>query len=120
MKYSIIYSIILLLLGCSTEHINKERYDVLVGETIEIYYGENSCCGRCWNNIELNHLDFIKVNKIEFDEDCAGCTNTFSIVYKATSVGVDTVKTQSYAMSDSCNLNSDEIDVFFVTIKKRL
>ena len=91
MKFSVSCFVLLSLLGCSSEHINKEVYDVQVGETIEIYYGANSCCDRCWNDMDLNHLDFVEVNTIEFDEDCAGCTNTYSKVYKAVSIGADTI-----------------------------
>ncbi len=120
MKYSILYFFFLSFLGCSSEHINKQRYNVIVGETIEIFYGENSCCGRCWNDMELNHLEFVEEKTIEFDENCAGCTNTYSRSYQAVSAGVDTIKTQSYAMSDWCNLDSGDIEIFLVTIKESL
>ena len=120
MKYSILYFFLLSLLGCSSEYINKQEYNVVVGETIEIFYGDNSCCGRCWNDSELDHLAFLENKKIEFDEDCTGCTNTYSKSYKAVSEGVDTLKTKSYAMSDSCNLDSGDVDIFVVKIKKSL
>ncbi len=120
MKYSIVYLLILSLLGCSSEHINKEKYNVQVGETIEIFYGENSCCARCWNDVELNHLEFVELKTIEFDERCAGCSNLYSKSYLAVSAGVDTIKTKSYAITDSCNLDSDGTENFLVTIKNKL
>ena len=120
MKYSVLCFFFLLFLGCSSERINQEKYDVIVGERIDIFYGENSCCGRCWNDTELTHLKFVEVKTIEIEKDCAGCTSTYAKSYEAISAGIDTIKTQSYAMSASCRLDSGDIEIFLVSIKKSL
>lgn len=120
MKQLIPIFFLLSILGCSNEHINKVSYNVVVGETVEIFFGENSCCGRCWNGTEIKHLEFVEEKSIEYDEDCAGCTNTYSRIYRAMSPGIDTIKTYSFAMSDSCNLESEDTDMFLVTIKNEL
>jgi predicted secreted protein len=103
--------------SCETDYINKKNYHLKVGEKFEIYYTSNSCCGRCWNIETVENIEFIKNRTIE-ESDNPGATNDYAILFQAVKEGVDTLKTHHYAMSDSCNLNSQESDIYLIQVSK--
>ena len=119
MKRILIISLIGLFLHGCTNHENKDKYEVNVGETVEIYYSTNSCCYYCLSNIqELNHVDLLETKTIDTDpEDCAGCNYTYAFVFKAESVGIDTVELKSLTASMDCDSNNVMPEKYIIEIK---
>ena len=104
----IILLILLFYYGCNIfdnnyNYDNKYKYEINVGETVQIYYSTNSCCYYCiTNKHELNHVDILETKTIDTGpEDCAGCNYMYALVFKAESVGIDTV-VQNTGSSAEC------------------
>lgn len=98
---------------------NKETYEVAVGETFEIYYSTNSCCFYCiYNQSSLQHVE--KIDDLTVDsgpDDCDGCNSVSKYVFKATSVGEETIELKNVVASSSCEEYEGEVDSFKVIVK---
>lgn len=110
-------NILFILYSCDHDYSNKKNYNLEVGEEFEIYYTSNSCCGRCWNIEMLGNIEFVNERTIE-ETDTPGATNEYAVLFKAVKAGVDTLKTHYYAMSDSCNLSSEESNFYVINVSK--
>ena len=110
--------IILIFYGCNS-YKNKDRYEIKVGETVEIYYSTNSCCYYCLSNEkDLNHIKLIERITIgNGPEDCAGCNHTSAFVFKAESPGIDTVELKLLRATVNCDSNNVEAEKYVIEIK---
>jgi|GEM_PF-6921471 len=105
------------LSSCTSNYSNKESYNLTIGDEFEIYYTGNSCCGRCWNVATLETVEFLGERTIK-ETDIPGGTDQYAIRFKAVKVGVDSLKTHYYTMSDSCNLNAGEATIYVINVSK--
>jgi hypothetical protein len=98
---------------------NKPVYNVAVGESVEIYYSTNSCCFYCVaNQMALKNVELIAEKNIKDDpEDCQGCNYVSAFVFKATSVGTDTVFLKNPTASSTCEDITFEPEVYVINVK---
>ena len=119
MKLIVILSLTsLFFYGCSS-YENKDKYEIKVGETVEIYYSTNSCCYYCITNEEsLNHVKLIERKTIDNGpEDCEGCSYTAAFIFKAESVGIDTVELKLLGATMDCDSNEIKPEKYIIEIK---
>lgn len=111
----------ILLIGCSNSenYYNKEHYIISVGETVHIYYSTNSCCYPCLaNQFELKHISLIDTKTVSRESrDCAGCDYVGELVFKSTSIGIDTIELKILPMNVRCDSNEFIADKFIVETK---
>lgn len=97
--------IILLLTNCKADYKNKPIYSVKVGETVDLYISENSCCINCWiNDTSAKSIKFLnkKIMK-SADKNCEGCTSHFAWVFKGIKSGTDTIAIATIPGGHKCN-----------------
>lgn len=73
---------------------NKPNYTLNVGDTLNLYFNENTCCNHCLpNQDQLKHLSYFdtKVVVPPAKKECEGCSITVSKMFIATSPGIDTI-----------------------------
>lgn len=73
---------------------NKPNYTLNVGDTLNLYFNENTGCNYCLpNQDKLKHLSYFdtKVVVPPAKKECEGCTITVSKMFIATSPGIDTI-----------------------------
>ena len=112
--------ILLMSVACSEKsYVNKLNYELKIGESVEIYYSTNSCCYYCFaKEQDLKHLTFIEEKTVDSGpENCSGCNFTGAFVFKATSVGFDTIKLKSTIASESCFDASVAPQEYFVRVQ---
>jgi|GEM_PF-2522432 len=99
--------------------INKDFYEVKVGETINIYYSTNSCCYYCILNLsEISNVSFIKDTLIiNSEEDCQGCNELRAFEFKATKLGLDTIKLNSSTASQDCYSKPSKPMTYIIKVK---
>lgn len=122
MKYVMILGVLMLSLiyGCEDKvYLNQETYQLKVGETVEIYYSLNSCCGMCVGNSHdlqsTKHIDEITVDRAP--EDCDGCSTTYAYVFKAIASGTDTLELRHYEASDYCESPDATVSTFIINVE---
>lgn len=108
----------ILLAGCSTDYTNQKYYSIKVGEEIEVYIRNNSCCGVCkTENSELKFVEHVVERVVEnADSECAGCSSYSGIIYRGIKPGTDTLRIHSYSMSDSCDLQSKFAELIIIEV----
>ncbi len=123
MKFGRAISVILtivLLLACNSRNQfnNKEYYEITRGDTLEIYFSNNSCCYYCLANKEtLNHISFINIKTIkEVSKNCDGCNSQSAFIFKAISSGTDTIFLKSPTVMLPCD-SSKQIERYIVLVK---
>ncbi len=121
MKQSrILIFICLLFFACSQKtYENKPVYELKIGETVEIFYSTNSCCYYCFAEEQnLKHIEFVEDKTIDSGpKDCAGCNYTAAYVFKAQSVGTDTVKIKHVVASKSCEEAEGPPEEYIIHVK---
>jgi hypothetical protein len=123
-KYLLFFFSLFFLFSCNQkrkikEYTNNTEYTIKVGETLEIYYSTNSCCFYCRPNInELKHLEFLGEKiVVPMKKNCAGCNATYALMFKANSLGKDTLYGQIVAASRACPDSTREMYEYIVTIE---
>lgn len=104
-----------LLWSCEENYTNTKHYTIEKEATFELYFSENSCCGRCWNLDELKHISLEGVRTVKANYTDGG-SSTYAYVFKAHTKGIDTLWTDYYAMSDSCDIKGKRAVYFVVTV----
>lgn len=131
MKTSTLICAILLLLsvGCNGRHTfdddNSPSHQIKVGETVDIYVKENSCCTHCWVNekeaVALKHIETVEVQPAP--RECDGCNSTYAWRFEGIAEGTDTIKIAKICASEDCSdyreKNTDSIDeVYTITVNQ--
>ena len=101
------------------DYSNQSVYNVSVGDTVQIYFENNSCCYICVpNQGDYKHLLYVgeKTVKTPGDELCMGCSSTFAELFIAKSVGTDTVKIGIYEPVNPCEEGRGKLDLFVVNV----
>jgi hypothetical protein len=114
LKTALIILPLLLLLelyGCRKYYRNKKIYEVHLGERIEIYYSTNSCCYYCIDTIsKFKNIEFLENKIVEPDpKNCSGCNYIGAFIFKAKSIGNDTIKLKFKVQSAPDSESSAEI-----------
>lgn len=104
------------LFSCKENYRNKKDYSIDKNGTFELYFSENSCCDRCWNLDDLKHITLHEVRTVKASYADGG-SSTYAYVFKGISKGTDTLWTDYYAMSDSCDLQAKRAEFFLITVK---
>ena len=114
----LIFSFIGLALSSCSSYENQEHYQIYVGETIDIFYSTNSCCYYCVSNLgNLKHVALIEDKTIDNGpENCDGCNSTSAFVFKAVSIGIDTVKLKRVEASTDCEKSDSEPEIYIIEI----
>jgi len=87
---------------------NKPEYTLNVGDTLNLYFNENTCCNYCLpNQDKLKHLNYFdtKVVVPPAKKECEGCSITVSKMFIATSPGIDTIFFKSLKPMQNCSDN---------------
>lgn len=87
---------------------NKANYTLNVGDTLNLYFNENTCSNYCLpNQDQLRHLSYFdtKVVVPPAKKECEGCTITVSKMFVATSPGIDTILFASLKPMQNCSDN---------------
>ncbi|MCC6722442.1 MAG: hypothetical protein IT243_09595 [Bacteroidia bacterium] len=121
----IIFQIIvcLLMYGCTKpkekSYNNKPVYELKIGETLEIYYTTNSCCYYCFaKEQKLEHIEFVEDKTVDKGpKDCDGCDYTSAFVFKAKTVGTDTVRIKNSVASEQCETSDNPTQKYVVIVK---
>ena len=118
------YKILLLLItglsfNACENHENKERYEISIGDQVEIYYSTNSCCYYCIaNEQDLKHIAFVNKKMIDSGpKDCDGCNYKSAFIFEGKSLGIDTVKLRLSLAAEACNENNIHEEIYVVEIK---
>jgi hypothetical protein len=85
---------------------NKANYTLNVGDTLNLYFDENTCCNYCLpNQDKLKHLSYFdtKVVVPPAKKECEGCSITVSKMFIATSPGIDTILFASLKPTEKYN-----------------
>ncbi len=103
------------------DYANQETYNVSVGDTVQIYFENNSCCYICVpNQDKYSHLLYVgeKMVKADNNDDglCVGCSSTFAQLFVAKSVGTDTVKIGIYLPANPCEEGRGNLTSFTVNV----
>jgi|SRR6478735_4430284 len=106
------------LFSCNS-YKNKEKYEVKVGETVEIYSATNSCCFYCHvSKDRYKHLKFIQSKTVDKGSaNMEGNTVTTAWVFKAESIGKDTVVLRHLYAADECDSSDDTPEMYIVEVK---
>lgn len=114
----ILLTFVILMFGCSTDYSNQKYYTIKVGEEIEIYTRNNTCCGTCkTENSELKFIEHVVERGVgNSDSECEGCTSYTGIIYRGIKPGTDTLRIHSYSMSDSCDLSSEYAELIIINV----
>jgi hypothetical protein len=122
MKYAMILGVLMttLIYGCEEEvYLNQETYDLKVGETVDIYFSLNSCCGMCVGNSDdlqsIEWIDEITVDRAP--EDCDGCNTTYAYVFRAIAPGTDTLELRHYVASEYCESPDATVSTFIINVE---
>jgi hypothetical protein len=85
---------------------NKANYTLNVGDTLNLYFNENTCFNYCLpNQDKLKHLSYFdkKVVVPPSKKECEGCSITVSKMFIATSPGIDTILFASLKPTEKYN-----------------
>ena len=106
------------LYGCNS-YENKDKYEIKVGQTFEIYYSTNSCCYYCIvNESKLKHLKFIKRRTVDKGpKDCDGCNSTEAFVFRGESLGKEVVEIKRLGATMNCDDKEVNTEKYLVEIK---
>lgn len=117
-KIFIILCVTFIFASCHN-YENKDKYEVEVGETIEIYYSTNSCCYYCLvNSMDLKHTELVEQKTVDpGPKGCAGCNFTGAFVIKATSAGTDTIQLKNVQANMTCDSMPGEPQKFVVQVR---
>ena len=99
---------------------NKENYTLNDGDTLNLYFNENSCCNYCLpNQDKLKHLIYFdtKVVVPPAKKECEGCSITVSKMFIATSSGIDTILFASLKPTEKYNKSVPTRIECVVTVK---
>lgn len=99
---------------------NKADYTLNVGDTLNLYFNENTCCNYCLpNQDKLKHLSYFdtKVVVPPSIKHCEGCTITVSKMFIATSPGIDTILYASLKPTEKYNKSVPTSIECVVTVK---
>lgn len=99
---------------------NKPEYTLSVGDTLNLYFNENSCCNYCLpNQDKLKHLIYFdtKVVVPPAKKECEGCSITVSKMFIATSPGIDTILFASLKPTEKYNKSVPTRIECVVTVK---
>ncbi|MDG1334178.1 MAG: hypothetical protein P8P74_17730 [Crocinitomicaceae bacterium] len=101
------------------DYKNKEVYSVQIDDIVKIYYTTNSCCGYCSpNKDDLNHLEYLgEETVIPYPDDCDGCDRTKALLFKAKSIGSDTILGCVHAQSVDCSDTLNDMQPYVVHVK---
>ena len=50
-------------------------------------------------------------------DDCEGCTYTGAFIFKAESIGTDTIKLKHLTATDSCDNNNTSAEIYVIEVK---
>ncbi len=99
---------------------NKADYTLNVGDTLNLYFNENTCCNYCLpNQNQLKHLSYFdtKVVVPPAKKECEGCSITVSKMFIATSPGIDTILFASLKPTEKYNKSVPTSIECFVKVK---
>lgn len=99
---------------------NKANYTLYVGDTLNLYFNENSCYNYCLpNQDQLKHLSYFdtKVVVPPAKKECEGCSITVSKMFIATSPGIDTILFASLKPMEQYNKSVPTRIQCFVRVK---
>lgn len=107
------------LFGCNS-YKNKEKYEIKVGETVEIYSATNSCCFYCHvSKDQYKHLKFIEGKTVDKGNKMAeGNTVTTAWIFKAESIGKDTVVLRHLYAADECDSSDAVPEMYIIEVKE--
>lgn len=108
----------LFICSCNS-YKNKDSYEITIGETVEIYYTTNACCYFCLSNEnEIKHLKLLDRKVISGGLDnCSGCDYFGFFVFKAESVGIDTIELKQLEATDNCDRSNIKPERYIVNIR---
>lgn len=105
-----IAAILVLIAGCTSNpkkaasYTNQETYHIQVGQTVDIYIKDNSCCKNCWVNessaIAVRHTKTEVVEKAP--KDCEGCNTTYAWKFEGHTPGTDTIQIARFSAALDC------------------
>jgi hypothetical protein len=95
-----------ILFSSCKNYTNEPYNEIKVGETFELYIGENSCCSNCWiNKSDIQATQFIGEALVDpGPSDCDGCTAYVAWTFKGIKAGTDTIKIVRTAPPLRCDL----------------
>lgn len=99
---------------------NKPSYTLNVGDTLNLYFNENTSSNYCLpNQNQLKHLNYLdkKVVVPPSKKECEGCTINVSKMFIATSPGTDTILYKSLKPMENCNANVPSTILCVVKVK---
>jgi hypothetical protein len=120
-KFTVALLFIIGFFSCESfkDYSNKPRYTVSVGDEIPIYYSTNSCCHYCLLKEEdLKHIELEE--RLGLDnglKDCAGCDYQAVYLFKAKSIGIDTVKLVSASVNEICDSTTNGVESYIIEVK---
>src|SRR5690554_3894591 len=104
----------------TVDYSNKSSYDLKIGEELNLYFTTNSCCFECVTNLsELKHLSLIDEYFISDDEqkDCEGCNRQKAFKFIANSVGIDTIRINSFTPNEICNDTTSNSEQYIISVQ---
>ena len=118
MKFVVILCLGLIFISCNS-YTNKEKYELKVGETVEIYAATNSCCFYCLiNETRYKHLKFVEKKTVDKgNENMEGNTVTTAYVFRAESIGKDTVVLKLLSAVEKCDSNDATPEMYMIEVK---
>lgn len=111
----------LYLSACSSPtYDNQAKYELAVGEKLDIYFSTNSCCQYCFAAAQnLRHIEFLEEKTLDSGpRDCAGCNFVAAYVFRAISPGIDTVQLNHSVASESCPEAEGPPEMYIVVVKE--
>ena len=108
----------LFFISCKS-YENKNKYTVGVGKVVEIYYSTNSCCYYCFSN-EKNLIHSKLLDRKTLDDgpdDCVGCNHTAAFIFKAKSIGIDTIKLKHVTATEDCDSSDVQPEIYVIEVK---
>lgn len=104
----------------TVDYSNTSFYDLKVGDELNLYFTTNSCCFKCVTNLsELKHLSLIDEYFISDDEqkDCEGCNRQKAFKFIANSVGIDTIRINSFTPNEICNDTTSNSEQYIISVQ---
>lgn len=98
---------------------NADKYTVNIGDTIEIYYTSNTCCYHCFSNKEdTKHSKLIGEKTItEPSKKYVGSNHIEAFIFKAESIGVDTIKLKDLTATEDCDSSEVQPEIYVIEVK---
>jgi len=112
------FALLLTLSSCGYK--NKPVYDLVVGESFEIYYSNNSCCYYCNNADELKTCSLVDEEVVvQAPRDVAGGTSTYSLIFMSKTPGTDTIKLTQVSGGDTCNGLMSTTEKYIIHVRSK-